>query len=135
MASLQTIENVYGLLAKSSSCYTFHVFTQIHSAVQQVGFRRFKRGYKKPLATPIDPAAAIAEAAKEHRDPTDPYFTYQWYLVSEQATEVNRIMKWFPLSLPPPPFCCDLEWGNVFLSIRNQLNLINKQTLGLVRFE
>ncbi|XP_046641856.1 neuroendocrine convertase 2-like [Daphnia pulicaria] len=52
----------------------------IHSAVQQVGFRRFKRGYKKPLATPIDPAAAIAAAAKEHRDPTDPYFTYQWYL-------------------------------------------------------
>ena len=55
---------------------------QIHSAVQQVGFRRFKRGYKS-LQAPIDPAAAIAAAAKEHKDPTDPYFAYQWYLVSE----------------------------------------------------
>jgi proprotein convertase subtilisin/kexin type 2 len=65
--------------------HSFLLCTQIHSAVQQVGFRRFKRGYKKPLATPIDPAAAIAAAAKEHRDPTDPYFTYQWYLVSEHT--------------------------------------------------
>ena len=50
--------------------------------MQQVGFRRFKRGYKS-LQAPIDPAAAIAAAAKEHKDPTDPYFSYQWYLVSE----------------------------------------------------
>ena len=50
--------------------------------MQQVGFRRFKRGYKS-LQAPIDPAAAIAAAAKEHKDPTDPYFAYQWYLVSE----------------------------------------------------
>lgn len=47
-----------------------------------MGFRRFKRGYKS-LAAPIDPAAAIAAAAKEHKDPTDPYFAYQWYLVSQ----------------------------------------------------
>nr|CAG4641536.1 EOG090X02T5 [Eurycercus lamellatus] len=48
----------------------------IHSAVQQVGFRRFKRGYKSA----IDVVAAASIAAKEHKDPTDPYFTYQWYL-------------------------------------------------------
>nr|CAG4643076.1 EOG090X02T5 [Ilyocryptus agilis] len=51
----------------------------IHSAVQQVGFRRFKRGFK---ALNIDAAVAsrTADAAKEHKDPTDPYFPYQWYL-------------------------------------------------------
>lgn len=63
---------------------------QIHTAIQQVGFRRFKRGYKKPLATPIDPAAAIAAAAREHRDPTDPYFAFQWYLVSGTQTHAHK---------------------------------------------
>lgn len=57
---------------------SFARLAQIHSAVQQVGFRRTKRGYKSLGA--ID--AAVAEAAKTHKDPTDPYFTYQWYLVS-----------------------------------------------------
>ncbi len=98
------------------------ICTQIHSAVQQVGFRRFKRGYKKPSATPIDPAAAIAAAAKEHRDPTDPYFTYQWYLVSEH-THANGISEHEGNS-----------WS--FVSIRNQLKP-DKQTratyIGFVR--
>lgn len=66
-----------------------HYFSlQIHSAVQQVGFRRFKRGYK-PVPAAIDPAAVIAAAAKEHKDPTDPYFTYQWYLVSYWQTTAS----------------------------------------------
>lgn len=52
---------------------------QIHSVVQQVGFRREKRGYRKlPTITVED----VVSAAKEHKDPTDPYFAYQWYLVS-----------------------------------------------------
>lgn len=52
----------------------------IHSAVQQMGFRRSKRGYKSVLPSPTGGPAATAQAAKEHQDPTDPYFTYQWYL-------------------------------------------------------
>ena len=57
---------------------------QIHSAVQQMGFRRSKRGYKAAalLPSPTGGPGATAQAAKEHQDPTDPYFTYQWYLVS-----------------------------------------------------
>nr|CAG4634667.1 EOG090X02T5 [Alona affinis] len=54
----------------------FENWGSIHSAVQQVGFRRFKRGYKSLTAVDV----AVAEAAKTHKDPTDPYFTYQWYL-------------------------------------------------------
>lgn len=50
----------------------------IHSAVQQLGFRRFKRGYKSAASSIVSESAA--EAAKTHKDPTDPYFTYQWYL-------------------------------------------------------
>nr|CAG4636015.1 EOG090X02T5 [Eubosmina coregoni] len=54
----------------------------IHSAVQQMGFRRSKRGYKAAalLPSPTGGPGATAQAAKEHQDPTDPYFTYQWYL-------------------------------------------------------
>lgn len=69
---------------------------QIHSAVQQVGFRRFKRGYKSlPAASlaAVDPAQAIATAAKEHKDPTDPYFTYQWYLVSDKSLPLQSVQK------------------------------------------
>lgn len=47
-----------------------------------MGFRRSKRGYKSVLPSPTGGPAATAQAAKEHQDPTDPYFTYQWYLVS-----------------------------------------------------
>lgn len=82
---------------------------QIHSAVQQVGFRRFKRGYKTLPAstfTAIDPAQAIASAAKEHKDPTDPYFTYQWYLVSSnrnsQPKRLNLFIKRSALELTNP---------------------------------
>ena len=47
-----------------------------------MGFRRSKRGYKPTLPSPTGGPGATAQAAKEHQDPTDPYFTYQWYLVS-----------------------------------------------------
>ncbi|GIY62242.1 proprotein convertase type 2 [Caerostris darwini] len=43
-------------------------------ATQQTGFKRVKRGYKQ--------LRLREEMAKEMREPTDPYFPYQWYLVS-----------------------------------------------------
>nr|CAG4640704.1 EOG090X02T5 [Eulimnadia texana] len=46
----------------------------IHKAVQQVGFRRVKRGYRQL------PAVAEPKVNTEQKDPTDPYFPYQWYL-------------------------------------------------------
>lgn len=52
---------------------------QIHKAVQQMGFRRFKRGYKADRLAQITRAD---NAGHKMRDPTDPYFPYQWYLVS-----------------------------------------------------
>jgi len=58
----------------------------IHKAVQQMGFRRFKRGYKADRLAQITRAD---NAGHKMRDPTDPYFPYQWYLVS------NSI--WYPI--------------------------------------
>nr|CAG4648540.1 EOG090X02T5 [Polyphemus pediculus] len=51
----------------------------IHKAVQQVGFRRFKRGYKG-LSVDRVPQQPAAVAEQKMSDPTDPYFPYQWYL-------------------------------------------------------
>ncbi|KAG5871542.1 hypothetical protein JTB14_035512 [Gonioctena quinquepunctata] len=46
----------------------------IHSAIQQPGFVRVKRGYK-PLKV-----ENLVKVMRPHNDPTDPYFTFQWYL-------------------------------------------------------
>lgn len=46
----------------------------MHTAVQQTGFVRVKRGYK-PLKV-----ENLVPSIKPHRDPTDPYFPLQWYL-------------------------------------------------------
>ncbi|XP_063918835.1 neuroendocrine convertase 2 isoform X1 [Zophobas morio] len=46
----------------------------IHTAVQQPGFIRVKRGYK-PLKV-----ENLVRNIQPHRDPTDPYFPFQWYL-------------------------------------------------------
>lgn len=55
-------------------------------AIQQTGFRREKRGFK---SLPIGPSAinndaqrdsSIKSAAANMKDPTDPYFKYQWPL-------------------------------------------------------
>lgn len=47
---------------------------QIHSAVQQTGFIRVKRGYK-PLRV-----ENLVQNIQPHKDPSDPYFPFQWYL-------------------------------------------------------
>lgn len=47
---------------------------QIHSAIQQPGFTRVKRGYK-PLRV-----ENLVKNIEPHKDPTDPYFSFQWYL-------------------------------------------------------
>ncbi|XP_063587557.1 neuroendocrine convertase 2-like [Penaeus indicus] len=49
---------------------------QVHSAFQQLGFRRVKRGYKPLKVENLVPLQSI----QSDRDPTDPYFDYQWYL-------------------------------------------------------
>nr|CAG4638316.1 EOG090X02T5 [Cyclestheria hislopi] len=46
----------------------------IHSATQQIGFRRIKRGYK---ALRVE---NLVDLPPEQKEPTDPYFPYQWYL-------------------------------------------------------
>ncbi|XP_031780464.1 neuroendocrine convertase 2 [Nasonia vitripennis] len=56
----------------------------VHTAVQQPGFKRVKRGYK-PLSVeklvPLMKSEMKNPASKPaSRDPTDPYFQYQWYL-------------------------------------------------------
>ncbi|KAJ8672948.1 hypothetical protein QAD02_004209 [Eretmocerus hayati] len=55
----------------------------IHTAVQQPGFKRVKRGYK-PLSVeklvPLYNEIRNPELNPASRDPTDPYFEYQWYL-------------------------------------------------------
>lgn len=47
---------------------------QIHSAIQQPGFIRVKRGYK-PLKV-----ENLVRNIQPQDDPTDPYFPLQWYL-------------------------------------------------------
>jgi len=49
----------------------------IYRAVQQTGFRRFKRGFK---AERLAQVAQPETTGQKMRDPTDPYFPYQWYL-------------------------------------------------------
>ncbi|KAJ8978987.1 hypothetical protein NQ317_001460, partial [Molorchus minor] len=54
--------------------YASIIFFQVHSAIQQPGFLRVKRGYK-PLKV-----ENLVKDIRPHRDPTDPYFPFQWYL-------------------------------------------------------
>ena len=53
----------------------YFYFLQIEFVAQQLGFKRQKRGYK-PLK--VENLVKITP----QKDPTDPYFKYQWYLVS-----------------------------------------------------
>lgn len=50
---------------------------QIESALQQIGFQRKKRGYNSLVLGP--------ENLSLNKEPDDPYFQYQWYLVSSEA--------------------------------------------------
>lgn len=51
----------------------------VHTAVQQPGFVRVKRGFK-PYRVENLVDVDVAGAVAHHRDPTDPYFPFQWYL-------------------------------------------------------
>ena len=61
-------------------------------AVQLTGFRRQKRGYTGLLVYPEE----NVDSGITHQDPTDPYFQYQWYLVSiykdRLAKELNTYL-------------------------------------------
>ncbi|KOX71064.1 Neuroendocrine convertase 2 [Melipona quadrifasciata] len=53
----------------------------VHTAVQQPGFKRVKRGYKPLSVDNLVPPYQIKNPANPgNRDPSDPYFQYQWYL-------------------------------------------------------
>ena len=64
---------------------SFH--RQVHSAVQQIGFRREKRGFQSLRVENLVPNLP---PTKQQNDPTDPYFPYQWYLVSTQLVRYRH---------------------------------------------
>ena len=58
---------------------------QIHTAIQQSGFKRVKRGFRTLTSPPV--VSSIPTVEQENKDipnfgkiPTDPYFPLQWYL-------------------------------------------------------
>lgn len=53
---------------------------QIHTAVQQMGFVRVKRGLRSSIPSLNNPATYGDEIQDESNIPTDPYFPLQWYL-------------------------------------------------------
>ena len=48
----------------------------IKKIVQQTGYKRIKRGYKS--------LEDLQTQFPEYKPPQDPYFKYQWYLVSKK---------------------------------------------------
>lgn len=51
------------------------------TAIQQAGFKRVKRGYKPLSVDNLVPLYEIKNPMNPaSKDPTDPYFKYQWYL-------------------------------------------------------
>ncbi|XP_031845673.1 prohormone processing protease amontillado [Nomia melanderi] len=53
----------------------------VHTAVQQQGFKRVKRGYKPLSVDNLVPFYQTKDSEYAgNREPTDPYFQYQWYL-------------------------------------------------------
>lgn len=52
----------------------------VHTAVQQPGFKRVKRGYKPLSVDNLVPPYQMSQMNPGNRDPSDPFFQYQWYL-------------------------------------------------------
>lgn len=51
------------------------------TAIQQIGFKRVKRGYKLLSVDNLVPLYEIKNPANPaSKDPTDPFFKLQWYL-------------------------------------------------------
>jgi len=66
--------------------FLIHARTQIHTAVQQSGFKRVKRGFRTLKSPAAISNHAVAESVNDKDTestgnfPTDPYFPLQWYL-------------------------------------------------------
>jgi hypothetical protein len=63
--------------------FCFLHFAQIHTAIQQPGFLRVKRGFRaiKPaLQHSLFSGETSPKVAPHGSTPTDPYFSLQWYL-------------------------------------------------------
>lgn len=71
MLLLCVVLNLAANEVKSRRLFCF----QVAWAAQQVGFRRVKRGYK-----PMRVEALVGGPVGPQRDPSDPYFPFQWYL-------------------------------------------------------
>lgn len=60
------------------------LYSQIHSASQQRGFVRVKRGLRPAIpavsAASVPSLTSYAQSADSSNQPTDPYFPLQWYL-------------------------------------------------------
>lgn len=80
--SIRNCDNIYlvttqlgGTRQRSNILYLYNISlkfrAQVHTAVQQTGFKRVKRGFG-PLRLP--------ETIQTLSDPRDPYFPLQWYL-------------------------------------------------------
>lgn len=53
---------------------------KIHTAVQQVGFVRVKRGLRSSVPSLNNPVPYGEDTQDDSNIPTDPYFPLQWYL-------------------------------------------------------
>lgn len=59
-------------------CCIILCILQVHSAIQQSGFLRVKRGLRKLTLSHVPPGKSIDDLGTKL--PTDPYFPLQWYL-------------------------------------------------------
>lgn len=71
----------------------FQILLQVKRAIQQIGYRREKRGYKPLKGVPLSEIKLSKEELatlidgddqydRTNRDPIDPLFAKEWYLVS-----------------------------------------------------
>lgn len=68
-----------GEIRKSLKIIT--IITQVATVIQQPGFKRVKRGYKPLSVDNLVPLYEIQNPLNPaSKDPTDPFFPYQWYL-------------------------------------------------------
>lgn len=62
--------------------FKFKYFLQIHSAIQQPGFKRVKRGFRPavPSIHGLPYSSIKTNVDMKGVEPTDPYYPLQWYL-------------------------------------------------------
>lgn len=59
---------------------------QVHAFRQEPGYKRVKRGYK-----PLEEQLKSLDFQSRLESPTDPYYQYQWYLVSIWLTVTTTV--------------------------------------------